>query len=92
MLQDDDEEEAGGGEAGDRKRSPTETVMVENAVRLRLESKELQERLVVSEATVEAQAERLKGYRDLLSESMHHHHTYAHMHICTHTVCLSHIR
>eukprot|EP00063_Salmo_salar_P049388 XP_014024223.1 PREDICTED: myomegalin-like isoform X3 [Salmo salar] len=69
VCMDDDEEEAGGGEAGDRKRSPTETVMVENAVRLRLESKELQERLVVSEATVEAQAERLKGYRDLLMEA-----------------------
>ncbi|XP_055779300.1 myomegalin-like isoform X2 [Salvelinus fontinalis] len=66
---DDDEEEAGGGEAGDRKQSPTETVMVENAVRLRLESKELQERLMVSEATVEAQAEQLKDYRDLLMET-----------------------
>ncbi|XP_071260742.1 myomegalin-like isoform X2 [Salvelinus alpinus] len=65
----DDEEEAGGGEAGDRKQSPTETVMVENAVRLRLESKELQERLMVSEATVEAQAEQLKDYRDLLMET-----------------------
>ncbi|XP_038855650.1 myomegalin-like [Salvelinus namaycush] len=68
-TEDDEEEEAGGGEAGDRKQSPTETVMVENAVRLRLESKELQERLMVSEATVEAQAEQLKDYRDLLMET-----------------------
>lgn len=78
-------EEAGGGEAGDRKQSPTETVMVENAVRLRLESEELQERLMVSEATVEAQEEQLRDYRDLPSESIHPHHTYAHMH----TYCLS---
>lgn len=33
------------------------------------ENRELQERLMVSEATVQAQAEQLKDYRDLLSES-----------------------
>uniref|UniRef100_A0A4W5RHN8 Si:ch211-242b18.1 n=1 Tax=Hucho hucho TaxID=62062 RepID=A0A4W5RHN8_9TELE len=69
LCMDDDEEEAGRGEAGGRKQSPTETVMVGNAVRLRLDSKELQERLMVSEATVEAQAEQLKDYRDLLKET-----------------------
>ena len=35
----------------------------------RQESRELQERLMVSEATVHAQAEQLKDYRELLSES-----------------------
>uniref|UniRef100_A0A3Q0S8H7 Uncharacterized protein n=1 Tax=Amphilophus citrinellus TaxID=61819 RepID=A0A3Q0S8H7_AMPCI len=34
------------------------------------ENRELQERLMVSEATVQAQAEQLKEYRDLLSESL----------------------
>lgn len=33
------------------------------------ENRELQERLMVSEATVHAQAEQLKDYRDLLSKS-----------------------
>lgn len=33
------------------------------------ENRDLQERLMVSEATVHAQAEQLKDYRDLLSES-----------------------
>lgn len=32
------------------------------------ETRELQERLMVSEATVQAQAEQLKDYRELLSE------------------------
>lgn len=32
------------------------------------ENRELKERLMVSEATVQAQAEQLKEYRDLLSE------------------------
>lgn len=35
------------------------------------ESRELQERLMVSEATVQAQAEQLKDYRELLSECKH---------------------
>lgn len=34
------------------------------------ENRELRERLMVSEATVHAQAEQLKDYRDLLSESL----------------------
>lgn len=38
-------------------------------VRLQLESEELKERLMVSEATVQAQAAQLKDYRELLSES-----------------------
>uniref|UniRef100_A0A3Q2XAB0 Uncharacterized protein n=1 Tax=Hippocampus comes TaxID=109280 RepID=A0A3Q2XAB0_HIPCM len=41
--------------------------------RLCSENRELQERLMVSEATVHAQAEQLKDYRDLLSECGHHH-------------------
>ncbi|XP_055799834.1 myomegalin-like isoform X2 [Salvelinus fontinalis] len=66
--EDDDEEEAGR-EAGGRRHSATETVVVEQAVCLQLESKELKERLMVSEATVQAQAEQLKDYRDLLTET-----------------------
>eukprot|EP00063_Salmo_salar_P004151 XP_013978986.1 PREDICTED: myomegalin-like isoform X1 [Salmo salar] len=65
----DDEEEEAGREAGGRRHSATETVMVEKSVRLQLESKELKERLMVSEATVQAQAEQLKDYRDLLTET-----------------------
>lgn len=49
--------------------------MCEQTVRLKSdleqvqqESRELQERLMVSEATVQAQAEQLKDYRELLSE------------------------
>lgn len=72
MLQDeDDEEEEARREAGGRRHSATETVMVEKSVRLQLESKELKERLMVSEATVHAQAEQLKDYRELLSESLY---------------------
>ena len=58
-----------------------ETGLREHVVRLRSdlalsrqESRELQERLMVSEATVHAQAEQLKDYRELLSESSY---TYA---------------
>uniref|UniRef100_A0A4W5Q588 Si:ch211-242b18.1 n=1 Tax=Hucho hucho TaxID=62062 RepID=A0A4W5Q588_9TELE len=68
-TQDEDEEEEEGREAGGRRHSATETVMVEKAVRLQLESKELKEKLMVSEATVQAQAEQLKDYRDLLTET-----------------------
>lgn len=42
--------------------------MSEKTVRLQQKSKELKERLMVSEATVQAQAEQLKDYRELLSE------------------------
>lgn len=38
------------------------------------ESRELQERLMVSEATVQAQAEQLKDYRELLSKYFHNFH------------------
>ncbi|KAM9761434.1 myomegalin isoform 3-T3 [Menidia menidia] len=41
----------------------------EKTVHLQQESKELQERLMVSEATVQAQAEQLKDYRELLTET-----------------------
>ncbi|XP_017277709.1 myomegalin isoform X3 [Kryptolebias marmoratus] len=41
----------------------------EQAAHLRSEIRELQERLMVSEATVQAQAEQLKDYRDLLTET-----------------------
>ncbi|KAM8875635.1 myomegalin isoform 3-T3 [Spinachia spinachia] len=41
----------------------------EKTVRLQQKSKELQERLMVSEATVHAQAEQLKDYRELLTET-----------------------
>nr|XP_046156108.1 myomegalin isoform X5 [Oncorhynchus gorbuscha] len=68
-TQDEDDVEEAGREAGGRRHSATETVMCEKAVRLQLESKELKERLMVSEATVQAQAEQLKDYRDLLTET-----------------------
>ncbi|KAM9848622.1 myomegalin isoform 2-T2 [Aulostomus maculatus] len=45
------------------------SVTVEKAVRLQQQSKELKERLMVSEATVQAQAEQLKDYRELLTET-----------------------
>ncbi|KAK5605668.1 hypothetical protein CRENBAI_008116 [Crenichthys baileyi] len=41
----------------------------ETTVCLQLKSRELQERLMVSEATVQAQAEQLKDYRELLTEA-----------------------
>lgn len=44
------------------------SVTSEKTVRLQQKSKELKERLMVSEATVQAQAEQLKDYRELLSE------------------------
>ncbi|KAM6962436.1 myomegalin [Aplochiton taeniatus] len=55
--------------AAGRQQSAVATVMVEKAVRLQQESKDLQERLMVSEATVQAQAEQLKDYRVLLTET-----------------------
>ncbi|CAB1323886.1 unnamed protein product, partial [Coregonus sp. 'balchen'] len=69
-IQDEDgeDDEEAGGEAGGRRHSATETGMVEKAVHLQLESNELKERLMVSEATVQAQAEQIKDYRDLLSD------------------------
>ncbi|KAM9409676.1 myomegalin isoform 2-T3 [Pholidichthys leucotaenia] len=44
-------------------------VLAKKTARLQHESQELQERLMVSEATVQAQAEQLKDYRDLLTET-----------------------
>ena len=58
--------------------SPVEAGLRECTVRLKSdleqvqqESRELQERLMVSEATVQAQAEQLKDYRELLSKCFH---------------------
>ncbi|XP_031731914.1 myomegalin isoform X6 [Anarrhichthys ocellatus] len=45
------------------------SVTPEKKVRLQQKSKELQERLMVSEATVHAQAEQLKDYRELFTET-----------------------
>ncbi|XP_029904757.1 myomegalin isoform X2 [Myripristis murdjan] len=52
-----------------QQQSTVASAMCEKAVRLQQESKELQERLMVSEATVQAQAEQLKDYRELLTET-----------------------
>ncbi|XP_077370006.1 myomegalin isoform X3 [Festucalex cinctus] len=49
--------------------SKAEQVVSEQSARLCSENRELQERLMVSEATVHAQAEQLKDYRDLLTET-----------------------
>ncbi|XP_077470808.1 myomegalin [Stigmatopora argus] len=57
----EDEEEPG---------NPTRGVSeAEHSARLCSENRELQERLMVSEATVHAQAEQIKDYRDLLTET-----------------------
>ncbi|XP_065811624.1 myomegalin isoform X2 [Labrus bergylta] len=45
------------------------SVKCEKTVRLQQKSEELRERLMVSEATVQAQAEQLKDYRELLTET-----------------------
>lgn len=45
------------------------SVAVRKTVRLQQQSEQLKERLMVSEATVQAQAEQLKDFRELLSES-----------------------
>lgn len=58
-----------GGELfADSQQATASSAVCEKAVHLQQKSKELQERLMVSEATVQAQAEQLKDYRDLLSE------------------------
>ncbi|XP_054624508.1 myomegalin-like isoform X8 [Dunckerocampus dactyliophorus] len=49
--------------------SEAEQALQEQSFRLCSENRELQERLMVSEATVQAQAEQLKDYRDLLTET-----------------------
>ncbi|XP_040895566.1 myomegalin isoform X2 [Toxotes jaculatrix] len=49
--------------------SAVSSVRSERTVRLQQKSKELKERLMVSEATVQAQAEQLKDYRELLTET-----------------------
>ncbi|XP_068564082.1 myomegalin isoform X2 [Cebidichthys violaceus] len=50
-------------------RGAVSSVTRKKTVRLQQKSKELQERLMVSEATVHAQAEQLKDYRELLTET-----------------------
>lgn len=74
MLLQEGEPVGGCGEAGVLWQD-IEEGLHEQAARLRSdlalshqENRELQERLMVSEATVHAQAEQLKDYRDLLSE------------------------
>ncbi|KAF3835548.1 hypothetical protein F7725_028106 [Dissostichus mawsoni] len=47
----------------------TSSVLCGKSVRLQQKSKVLRERLMVSEATVQAQAEQLKDYRELLTET-----------------------
>ena len=54
--------------AGSRQQRALESEACVEALRLQHQSRELQERLMVSEATVQAQAEQLKDYRELLSE------------------------
>lgn len=68
-------EPAGGSSEGGEIWQDTEEELREEAARLssnlalsHQENRELQERLMVSEATVHAQAEQLKDYRELLSE------------------------
>ncbi len=57
---------------------------------IRQESHELQERLMVSEATVQAQAEQLKDYRELLSEGTdRERHIYTLFHTPKHTHMIS---
>lgn len=75
MLLQEVEPDGGGGEVGELWHDIEEGLR-EQAARLssdlalsHQENRELQERLMVSEATVHAQAEQLKDYRDLLSES-----------------------
>ncbi|KAM9358453.1 myomegalin [Symphorus nematophorus] len=55
--------------AGQQQQGAVSSAMSEKTVRLQQKSKELQERLMVSEATVQAQAEQLKDYRELLTET-----------------------
>ncbi|XP_057712549.1 myomegalin [Corythoichthys intestinalis] len=62
----DDEEGVTSSEPGKPTRGISEA---EHSARLCSENRELQERLMVSEATVHAQAEQLKDYRDLLTET-----------------------
>ncbi|XP_044218217.1 myomegalin isoform X6 [Thunnus albacares] len=63
------EEDLDSERSGGRQQAAVASVTVEKAVRLQQQSKELQERLMVSEATVQAQAEQLKDYRELLTET-----------------------
>uniref|UniRef100_A0A3B4ZTJ2 Myomegalin-like n=1 Tax=Stegastes partitus TaxID=144197 RepID=A0A3B4ZTJ2_9TELE len=56
-------------ELAGRQQTTVSSVMCEKTVHLQQKSKELQERLMVSEATVQAQAEQLKDYRELLTET-----------------------
>ncbi|PWA21175.1 hypothetical protein CCH79_00009583 [Gambusia affinis] len=55
-------------EPSNQQRRPDASPSAGKTVRLQLKSRELQERLMVSEATVQAQAEQLQDYRELLGE------------------------
>ncbi|XP_042369157.1 myomegalin [Plectropomus leopardus] len=55
--------------SADQQQGAASSTKCEKTVRLQQKSKELQERLMVSEATVQAQAEQLKDYRELLTET-----------------------
>ncbi|XP_043984306.1 myomegalin isoform X3 [Gambusia affinis] len=56
-------------EPSNQQRRPDASPSAGKTVRLQLKSRELQERLMVSEATVQAQAEQLQDYRELLAET-----------------------
>ncbi|XP_073673283.1 myomegalin isoform X2 [Garra rufa] len=57
-------------ETNERETMCDQTVRLQSDLKqIQQESRELQERLMVSEATVQAQAEQLKDYRDLLTET-----------------------
>uniref|UniRef100_A0A3Q1FTM0 Myomegalin-like n=1 Tax=Acanthochromis polyacanthus TaxID=80966 RepID=A0A3Q1FTM0_9TELE len=56
-------------ELAGRQQTAESSGMCEKSVCLQQKSKELQKRLMVSEATVQAQVEQLKGYRELLTET-----------------------
>ncbi|XP_019712206.1 myomegalin [Hippocampus comes] len=83
----------------DDERGATSSVPVkglsEHSARLCSENRELQERLMVSEATVHAQAEQLKDYRDLLKlatqmcQSLYPAHTAGRQRMSAIVVCVS---
>ncbi|XP_035799766.2 myomegalin isoform X5 [Amphiprion ocellaris] len=56
-------------ELAGRQQTAASSGMWEKSVHLQQKRKELQERLMVSEATVQAEAEQLKDYRELLTET-----------------------
>ncbi|CAJ1059465.1 myomegalin isoform X4 [Xyrichtys novacula] len=67
--EEEEEEEELDDEADGERSAAQSSAKCEKTVRLQQKSKELRERLMVSEATVQAQAEQLKDYRELLTET-----------------------